>query len=91
MSELLIIWIMSVRSSLFALFLTERHRSQNEGSLKSEELLSDFKERCAQLCYIDSAAVICDLFGRTHFQPNYGLLFTQNVVFTAVLIILSKV
>ena len=41
---------LSVRSSLFALFLTERHRSQNAGSLKSEERLSDFKERCAQLC-----------------------------------------
>jgi len=29
--------ILSVRSSLFALFLIERHRSQNHGSLKSEE------------------------------------------------------
>ena len=29
--------------------LKERHRSQNEGSLKSEERKSDFKERCAQL------------------------------------------
>ena len=28
-------------SSLFALFLTERHCSQNEGLLKSEERLSD--------------------------------------------------
>jgi len=36
-------------SSLVALFLIERHRSQNAGSLKSEERLSDFKERCAQL------------------------------------------
>jgi len=42
---------MSVRSSLFALFLIERHRYQNEGPLKSEERLSDLKERCAQLCY----------------------------------------
>ena len=50
MSELLIIWIMSVRLSLFALCLIERHRSQNEGSLKSKERLSDFKERFAQLC-----------------------------------------
>ena len=33
-----------------ALCLKERHRSQNEGSLKSEERLSDFKERYAQLC-----------------------------------------
>ena len=37
-------------SSLVALILIERHRSQNKGSLKSEEQLSDFKERCAQLC-----------------------------------------
>ena len=35
---------------LIALFLIERHRSQNQGSLKSEERLRDFKERCAQLC-----------------------------------------
>ena len=42
---------LSVRSERFALCLKERHRSQNEGSLKSEERKSDFKERCAQLCY----------------------------------------
>ena len=42
--------ILSVRSLRFALFVKERHRSQNQGSLKSEERLSDFKERCAQLC-----------------------------------------
>ena len=42
--------ILSVRSVRFALSLKERHRSQNEGSLKREEQLSDFKERCAQLC-----------------------------------------
>ena len=41
--------ILSVRSSLFALFLIERHRSQNVGSLKSEEWLSDFIERFPQL------------------------------------------
>ena len=41
--------ILSVRSVRFALSLKERHCSQNEGSLKSEERLSDFKERCAQL------------------------------------------
>ena len=38
-------------SLLVALFLIEHHRSQNEGLLKSEERLSDFKERCAQLCF----------------------------------------
>ena len=43
--------ILSVRSLRFDLFLKERHRSQNQGLLKSEERLSDFKERCAQLCY----------------------------------------
>ena len=39
-------------SLLFALFLIERHRSKNQGSLQSEERLSNFKERCAQLCKI---------------------------------------
>ena len=42
--------ILSVRSECFALSLKERHRSQIQGSLKSEERKSDFKERCAQLC-----------------------------------------
>jgi hypothetical protein len=42
--------ILSVCSLRFALCLKERHRSQNQGSLKSEEQLSNFKERCAQLC-----------------------------------------
>jgi len=46
--------ILSVCSSLFALFLIERQRSQNNGSLKSKERLSDFKERCAQLWYLPS-------------------------------------
>ena len=36
--------ILSVCSLCFALFVKERHRSQNEGSLKTEERLSDFKE-----------------------------------------------
>ena len=44
--------ILSVPLSLFALFLIERHCSQNHGSLKSEEQLSDFIEQCAQLCHI---------------------------------------
>ena len=41
--------ILSVHSERSALCLKEHHRSQNEGSLKSEERLSDFKERYAQL------------------------------------------
>jgi len=41
--------ILSVRSLHFTLFVKERHHSQNQGLLKSEERLSDFKERCAQL------------------------------------------
>ena len=41
--------ILSVCSERSALCLKERHRSQNEVSLKSQERLSDFKERCAQL------------------------------------------
>ena len=44
--------ILDFDSSLVALFLIERHRSQNHGSLTSEERLSDFKERCAQLCHL---------------------------------------
>jgi len=44
--------ISSVRSERSALCLKERHRSQNEGSLKSEERLSDFNERYAQLWLI---------------------------------------
>ena len=44
--------ISSVRSERSALCLKERHRSQNEGSLKSEEWLSDFKEGYAQLWLI---------------------------------------
>ena len=40
--------ILSVRS---VLCLKERHHSQNEGSLKSEERSSDFKAQYAQLCY----------------------------------------
>jgi len=42
--------ILSVRSERFALCLKERQRSQNQGSRKSEERKSEFKERCAQLC-----------------------------------------
>ena len=57
MSEPLRFWILLVRSLLFALFLIERHRSQNHGSLKSEERLSDFKERCAQLCLFRNTAM----------------------------------
>ena len=36
----LLSWIMSIRSSLFALFLIERHHSQNQGSLKSDWAIS---------------------------------------------------
>ena len=36
--------ILSVYSVRFALCVKERYRSQNEGSLKSEERLSNFKE-----------------------------------------------
>jgi len=63
MSELLRIWILSVRSSLFTLILIERHRSQNKGSLKSKEWSSDFKERCVQLWCIDFISL---------FQQNRG-------------------
>ena len=51
--------ILSVRSERFALCLKERHRSQNQGSLKSEERKSDFKERCAQLWKKQSSKISC--------------------------------
>ena len=41
--------ILSVHSLRFALCLKECHCSQNQGLLKREEQLSNFKERCAQL------------------------------------------
>ena len=53
--------ILSVRSERFALCLKERHRSQNQGSLKSEERKSDFKERYAQLCILHTFKGICAL------------------------------
>jgi hypothetical protein len=34
---------------------------------------------------------VSDLFGPTHFQANFGLLNTQNIIITAFLIILTKV
>ena len=51
--------ILSVRSERSALGLKERHHSQKEGSLKSEERKSDFKERCAQLCQHSTLKVFC--------------------------------
>ena len=47
-------------SSLVTLILIERHRSQNKGSLKSEERLSDFKELCTQLCRMDDEGIEAD-------------------------------
>jgi hypothetical protein len=44
--------LLSVCSERFALCLRERHRSQNQGSLMSEEGKSDFKEQCSQLCLL---------------------------------------
>ena len=47
--------ISSVRSERSAFCLKERHRSQNQCSLKREERKSDFKERCAQFCKIHTS------------------------------------
>ena len=79
--------ILSVRSELFALCLKERHRSQNQGSLKSEERKSDFKERCAQLCQIlawirvqeDNFLAYLDLYGTpVPYLGNIGLATIYN-------------
>ena len=51
-------------SLLVALLLTERHRSQNEGSLKSEERLSNFKERCAHF-WQKPISVVCNSCNKT--------------------------
>ena len=63
-------------SWLVALFLIERHRSLNEGSLKSEEQLSDFKEPCAHLCSIH-----CQPLTSSFWVPGSSLLQNScNVV-----------
>ena len=66
--------ILSVRSERFALCLKERHRSQNEGSLKSEERKSDFKERCAQLCKYDITRHILFKCSHLYFRVSKGPL-----------------
>ena len=73
--------ILSVRSERFALCLKERHRSQNQGSLKSEERKRDFKERCAQLwseplrIWIFSVALI---LVERHRSQNKGSLKSEE-------------
>ena len=64
--------ILSFRS---ALCLKERHRSQNEGSLKSEERLSDFKERYAQLCWMYSPTLCRSIHTYT---VGHGVFFVSN-------------
>ena len=44
--------ILSVRSERFALCLKERHRSQNQGSLKSEERKSDMPSSASGVCCV---------------------------------------
>ena len=68
--------ILSVRSLRFALCLKERHRSQNQGSLKSEERKSNFKERCAQLCKIHRGAdrISLQLFDKNLNRPRVPLM-----------------
>ena len=59
--------ILSVCSERSALCLKERNRSQNEGSLKSEERLSDFKERYAQLWFRTIATMVVDRLEVRHY------------------------
>ena len=75
--------ILSVHSLRFALCLKERHRSQNEGSLKSEERLSNFKERCAQLWHL-----LCIIF--TISNKHIVLSFILQHVLYCALVYLSK-
>ena len=69
--------ILSVRSLSFALFVKERHRSQNQGSLKSKERLNDFKERCAQLCFKFFIMDVHLLHGASLESPLIGMGFCQ--------------
>ena len=57
--------ILSVRSLRFALCLKERLCSQNQGSLKSEERNSYFKEQCASSVPI-ALALIWQIFKFTN-------------------------
>ena len=63
--------ILSVRSLRFALFVKERHRSRNQGSLKSEERLSDFKERCAQLWVPVGIFTLRKIIGSANLKIRY--------------------
>ena len=72
--------ILSVRSSLFALFLKSLIRSQNQGSLKREERLSDFKERCAHLCNTHLLSLIVFLYSFTQTSPLNKKSFSKQAV-----------
>ena len=63
-------------SLLVALILIERHRSQNKGSLKSEERLSDFKERCAQL-----NTLFLPNFFSSYFPPKVSAVMEKKTVY----------
>ena len=68
------------RSSLLALFLKSLLCSRNQGSLKSKERLSDFKERCAQLCYFLVYQSVCPLPKRIFQGPTYLVRQSSSLV-----------
>ena len=75
--------ILSVRSMRFALCLKERHRSQNEGSLKSEERKSDVpssdKNMYKSCIFMPFSTIFTALFYPyiAHERTAQNLLFCQ--------------
>lgn len=41
--------------------------------------------------YVIVAAYVRDLYGQEHFQANFGVLFTQNVAYSLIIIVITKV
>ena len=41
--------------------------------------------------YVIIAAEVSQAFGPLHYQANFGLLFTQNVAYSVVIIVITKV
>jgi hypothetical protein len=63
--------------------ILERHRSQNEGSLKSNERLSDFKERCARLCCFVSFVIILSFVCIYQMENGKSNALAGHLIFTS--------
>jgi len=72
--------MLSVRLERFALCLKERHRSQNQGSLKSEKWKSVFKEWCGQLYTHNFIRFSYPIPRRRVRIGLYNRLFTRSIV-----------